>query len=71
MKRKSGVFLIVASMVVASIAALPMIINQDDALLMPGMLLGGVLFLAGVVSVFRPAARKDDTKQVRQRSSGS
>jgi hypothetical protein len=60
MKMKSGAFLIVASIVICLIATLPMIINQDDSLMLPGLLLGGVLFLAGMVSFFRRGLTRED-----------
>lgn len=71
MKQKSGVFLIVASFVVSLIAALPMIINRDESLLLPGLLLSGVLFLAGIVSLFRRASRKAGAKQMPHAGSDS
>lgn len=64
MKLKSGAFLIVASVVVGVLAAVPMVFNRDDTLLLPGTLLSGILFLAGIVSIFRHANRKVDTKQM-------
>ena len=64
MKLKSGVFLIVASLVVGLLAAVPMVFNRDDSLLLPGLLLSGVLFLAGVVSIFRRANRQAGTRQM-------
>lgn len=63
MKMKSGSFLIFASFVVAAITSLPMI-NHDDTLLMPGLLLSNVLFLAGIVTVFRRVLGKEDKKRL-------
>ena len=64
MKMKSGAFLVVASIVISLIASLPMIINQDDSLMLPGLLLSGVLFLAGIVSIFRRALSRDDKERL-------
>ena len=63
MKLKSGYFLILASIVIALVGVIPWKANQDSSLLLPALLMSGVLFLAGIVSLLKRAYHRLDHEQ--------
>lgn len=48
---KTSTILIVVSFVITAIGALPMIINRDNSLLLPGFIVGNVLMIVGIMGI--------------------
>lgn len=54
-KSKQGVWLILASLIITTIAAIPMIINLNDSFLVPSLIGGVILFLSGIFFLVKKA----------------
>lgn len=50
-----GVWLILSSLIITTIAAIPMIINLNDSFLVPSLIGGVILFLSGIFFLVKKA----------------
>ena len=55
---RQSTLLIIASYVIGMIAALPMVIKQNDSFLVPGLVISIVLFLIGIIGMLKILLKK-------------
>lgn len=55
---RTSIFLIIGSLLISAIGALPMIINRNDYYLLPALVVSNLLFIVGITGVLKKRYQK-------------